>query len=175
MRSLFHEKLLARVLGIVKKIFFPCTCQLHIVLPWLSHPPQPFWLTPPPQAQALCNIVAEWRERNIAAKKWQCPCGKVLPITMGPTTKAFTHVHCKGEQHKDWLQYIFAIFTILAPFGPFVDVYSCFFCAFFLCFSKLFERFMWFSLAIAFFFGFWFLFNLICHRIHLSDVFSTCL
>ena len=24
---------------------------------------------------------------------------------MGPTSKAFTDVHCKGEQHKDWLQY----------------------------------------------------------------------
>ena len=34
------------------------------------------------------------------ARKWQCPCGTVLPSTMVPNIKAFG-VHCKGEQHKD--------------------------------------------------------------------------
>ena len=41
----------------------------------------------------------------MAAKKWQYACGKDLPITVGTTTKAFTEVQCKGEQHKDWPQY----------------------------------------------------------------------
>ena len=47
--------------------------------------------------------VEHWRYQNIAAKKWQCPCGNVLPITMGATIKAWLNVHYKGENHKDCL------------------------------------------------------------------------
>ena len=37
----------------------------------------------------------------MAAKKGLRPCGKVVPITMGPSIKAFSELHSKGEQHKD--------------------------------------------------------------------------
>ena len=57
---------------------------------------------------------------------------------------------CPPKEKKRVYAFIFAIFTVLAPFGPFIDVYSCFF-VFFVCFSNFFERFTWFSLAIAFF------------------------
>ena len=43
-----------------------------------------------------------------------------MPITMGPTSKAFLHVHCKGEQHKYWLQYgkvVAEYFPSAAPKG----------------------------------------------------------
>ena len=35
----------------------------------------------------------------------QCPCGKVLPITMEPTSKVFLDAHCKGEHHTHGLRY----------------------------------------------------------------------
>ena len=56
---------------------------------------------------------------------------------------------CPPKENKRDYAFIFAIFTVLAPFGPFIDVYS-FFCVV-LCFSKLFERFMWFHGLLPFF------------------------
>ena len=60
-------------------------------------------VTAPPCAPY--NVDARWRDRNIAAKKWRCPCGKVLPTPMGPSRKAFPEVHSKLEEHKSWLRY----------------------------------------------------------------------
>ena len=37
-------------------------------------------------------------------RKWLCPCGKVVPTTMGPETKGFK-VHYGGDRHQDWLRY----------------------------------------------------------------------
>ena len=49
-------------------------------------------------------VAAGWRNRDIPTKKWQCPCGKVLPIVQNPESKAFS-IHCSGTQHTDWVRY----------------------------------------------------------------------
>ena len=49
------------------------------------------------------TVAARWRNRDILAKKWQCPCGKVLPIVQNPESKAFS-IHCSGTQHTDWVR-----------------------------------------------------------------------
>ena len=46
------------------------------------------------------NVAAGWCNRDIRTKKWQCPCGKVLPILQNPESKAFS-IHCSGTQHTD--------------------------------------------------------------------------
>ena len=53
---------------------------------------------------ARITVAAGWRNRDIATKKWQCPCGKVLPIVQNPKSKAFS-IHCSGTQHTDWVRY----------------------------------------------------------------------
>ena len=50
------------------------------------------------------NVAARWRNRDIPTKKWQCPCGKVVPIVQNPESKAFS-IHCSGTQHTDWVRY----------------------------------------------------------------------
>ena len=53
---------------------------------------------------APLSVAAGWRNRNIPTKKWQCPCGKVLPIVHNPDSKAYS-IHCAGTQHTDWVRY----------------------------------------------------------------------
>ena len=53
---------------------------------------------------APLSVAAGWRNRDIPTKKWQCPCGKVLPIVQNPDSKAYS-VHCSGTQHTDWVRY----------------------------------------------------------------------
>ena len=50
------------------------------------------------------NVAAGWRNRDIPTKKWQCPCGKVLPIVQNPESKVFG-IHCSGTQHTAWVRY----------------------------------------------------------------------
>ena len=55
----------------------------------------------------------------MAAKKGR-PCGKVVPITMGPSIKAFSELHSKGVQHKGYLRYgkvVMEYFPQAAPTG----------------------------------------------------------
>ena len=53
---------------------------------------------------APLSVAAGWRNRDIPTKKWQCPCGKVLPIVQNPDSKAYS-IHCSGSQHTDWFRY----------------------------------------------------------------------
>ena len=46
---------------------------------------------------ALLSVAAGWRNRDIPTKKWQCPCGKVMPIVQNPDSKAY-RIHCSGTQ-----------------------------------------------------------------------------
>ena len=50
------------------------------------------------------SVAAGWRNRLLLKKKWQCPCGKVLPKVQTPESKAFG-IHCSGAQHKNWVRY----------------------------------------------------------------------
>ena len=50
------------------------------------------------------SVAAGWRNRDIPTKKWQCPCGKVLPIVQNPNSKAYS-IHCLDTQHTDWVRY----------------------------------------------------------------------
>ena len=50
------------------------------------------------------NVAAGWRDHNIPIQKWQCRCGKVLPIVQNPDSNAFS-IHCLGTQHTDWVRY----------------------------------------------------------------------
>ena len=38
------------------------------------------------------------------SKKWQCPFGKVLPISQTPGGNAF-RIYCSGAHHTDWMRY----------------------------------------------------------------------
>ena len=40
---------------------------------------------------APLTIAAGWRNRDIPKKKWQCPCGKVLPIVQKPREQGIQH------------------------------------------------------------------------------------
>ena len=40
---------------------------------------------------APLTIAAAWRNRDIPTKKWQCPCGKVLPIVQKPREQGIQH------------------------------------------------------------------------------------
>ena len=53
---------------------------------------------------APLSVAAGWRNRDIATKKWQCPCGKVPTIVQNPDNKAY-NVQCSGTQHTDWVRY----------------------------------------------------------------------
>ena len=53
---------------------------------------------------APLTVAAGWRNRDIPTKKWQCPCGKVLPIVQNPDNKAYS-IQCAGTQHTDWVRY----------------------------------------------------------------------
>ena len=57
----------------------------------------------PPSLPAI-SVAAAWRNRHIPTKKWQCPCGKVVPIVLAPKSKAFG-IHCSGAKHTDWVRY----------------------------------------------------------------------
>ena len=59
-------------------------------------------LASPPLAPL--SVAAGLRNRDIPTKKWQCPCGKVLPIVQNPDSKAY-NVHCSVTQHTDWVRY----------------------------------------------------------------------
>ena len=59
--------------------------------------------TSPPSLPPI-NVAVGWRNRDIPTKKWQCRCGKVLPIVRTPQSKAFS-IHCWGTQHTDWVRY----------------------------------------------------------------------
>ena len=50
------------------------------------------------------SVTVGWRNRHNLKKKWQCPCGKVLPTRQTPESKAFG-MHCSGAQHKDWVRH----------------------------------------------------------------------
>ena len=50
------------------------------------------------------NAAAEWRKQDVPTKKWQCPCGKVVPIVQTPQSKALS-IHCSGTQHTEWVRY----------------------------------------------------------------------
>ena len=54
----------------------------------------------PPLAPYI--VDARWWVQNIAIKKWPFPHGKVPPIAIGPTSKAFLDVHCKDEMGHHW-------------------------------------------------------------------------
>ena len=69
---------------------------------------------------ASYNVEAGWQDRILAVKKWQSPYGKVVPVALGPTRKAFVYVFYKGESHKDWLQHakmVAEYFSLAAPRG----------------------------------------------------------
>ena len=46
------------------------------------------------------------------------PLGKLLPITMGPTSNTFLEVHCKWKQHEEWPQYGKVIAEYIPRGGP---------------------------------------------------------
>ena len=55
----------------------------------------------PSEAKVRGTIAGAWLNRNVSLGKWQCPCGKVLLMTQGPTTKSYLTQHAAGAKHKD--------------------------------------------------------------------------
>ena len=57
-----------------------------------------------PPSLPCISVAAAWRNHHIPTKKWQCPCGKVLPIVHAPESKAFG-IHCSATQHMDTVRH----------------------------------------------------------------------
>ena len=77
----------------------------------------------------------------------------VMSPTPPPRPAVNARPVCPPKENKHVYAFIFAIFTVWPRLGRLLMFIHVFF-VFSLCFSKLFERFMWFSLAIAHFFWF---------------------
>ena len=59
----------------------------------------------PFEAEVRGAIATAWLHQNVSLGKWQCPCGKVLLMTQGPTTKSYLTQDAAGAKHKDWVTY----------------------------------------------------------------------
>ena len=75
-------------------------CRYHTTFPYVTMADMRAF---PPLAPL--SVAAGGRNRDIPRKKWQCPCGKVLPIVQNSESTAYG-VHCSGTQHTDWVWYV---------------------------------------------------------------------
>ena len=57
----------------------------------------------PSEAEVRGAIAITWLNQNVSLGTWQCPCGKVLLMTQGPTSKSYLTQHAAGAKHQDWV------------------------------------------------------------------------